>query len=293
MRTIAALLMIGLSLGALGKVVHKERSLYQTILVTEVGDLVCLQFNVRRDQKNQSCLNRREPRKMVFTYTRMMMAALLVNPEPRRILMVGLGGGTVSTALAELIQEVHIDIVEIDPAVVSVAERYFDFVASDRVVVHVGDARVFTKRARQRGDRYDLVLLDAYNGDYIPEHLMTREYLLETRDILTAGGTLVANTFTMSRLYDHESTTYRAAFGTFYNLRTLGSANRIILAVNGTLPDRAAIEANAARWRRPLEPYGVPLGRFTNAMSTGIDWNPDARVLTDQYAPANLLRGGE
>ncbi len=43
------------------------------------------------------------------------------------------------------------------------------------------DARVWVKRAATAPKRYDLIMLDAFNGDYIPEHLMTREYLAETR----------------------------------------------------------------------------------------------------------------
>ena len=191
-RSLPMLLLIttGLSLTepAAGKVIHRERSLYSTILVDQRGSTICLQFSVRRDQRNQSCMDRNAPQKMLFPYARMMMMSLLLIPEPERILIVGLGGGTLPTALRELFPAATIDVVEIDPAVKTVAETYFDFQESEKLQVILQDARVFTKRALSRGETYDLIMLDAFNGDYIPEHLMTQEYLEETRSLLAPKG---------------------------------------------------------------------------------------------------------
>jgi spermidine synthase len=220
-----------------------------------------------------------------------MMTSLLLMPDPERVLVVGLGGGTLPTALAELFAEAQIDVVEIDPAVKTVAETYFGFRETERVRVALQDARVFTKRALAGETRYDLIMLDAFNGDYIPEHLMTREYLEETRALLAPGGVLAANTFAISRLYDHESVTYGAVFGEFYNLRSPVSSNRVILAVAGAeLPDRELLATRARLLGPQLKPYGIRLNEQLAMFSTKPDWDESARVLTDQYAPANLLR---
>ena len=272
-------------------VLHRERSLYQTILIVKEPTRLCLQFSVRDQQRNQSCVNPRHPRRMVFTYTRMMMAALLLAPEPSSVLVAGLGGGTLPTAFAELLPQARIDVVEIDPAVVAAAGKYFGFAESERLRVHVRDARVFIKRALARGERYDIVLLDAFGGDYIPEHLLTTEFLDETRALLAPGGVIAANTFSSSRLYDHESETYRAVFGLFFNFKTPGSANRIILASADPLPTKAELRANAAAWRRRLRPYDVPIRDYPARLSLQVDWDVSKRPLTDQYSPANLLQG--
>lgn len=287
---LALVLVAALPAAAELEVLHRERSLYQTLLITREPGRLCLRFSVRREQRNQSCMNPRQPRRMVFTYTRMMTAALLLQPAPSRVLMAGLGGGTLPTALAELLPNTHIDAVEVDAAVVAAARKYFDFRESDRLRVVVSDARVFVKRALRRGDRYDLVLLDAYGGDYIPEHLMTVEFLEETRRLLTPGGVVAANTFANSRLYDHESETYRAVFGIFFNLKTPTSANRIVLAANGPLPPKPVLRDNARAWRASLERYGVPIDDYPNRLSLDVDWDVGKRPLTDQYAPANLLQ---
>jgi spermidine synthase len=275
---------------AQGRIVHRERSLYSTILIDQQGSLVCLQFSIRTDQRNQSCMDQRRPNEMVFSYTRMMMTGLLLRPSPERILMIGLGGGTLPTALAELYPDTEIDVVEIDPAVVRVAGEFFGYVPSANTTVFTQDGRVFIKRAALRGDTYDLIMLDAFNGDYIPEHLMTREFLQETRSLLTPGGAVVANTFSISQLYHHESTTYTAVFGRFYNLKTGESANRIILAANGPLPDPTIMEQRAADLAPRVRKYGIRLSDHVKGLETRPDWDTSARVLTDQYAPANLLR---
>ena len=61
------------------------------------------------------------------------------------------------------------------------------------------------KRAAARGLSWDYIMLDAFTGDYIPEHLMTREFLEEVSAALTEDGVLVANTFASSALYDAET----------------------------------------------------------------------------------------
>jgi spermidine synthase len=272
------------------RIVHRERSLYSTILIDQRGSLICLQFSIRTDQRNQSCIDTRHPREMVFTYTRMMMASLLLNPEPTRVLILGLGGGTLPTALTELYPDATIDVVEIDPAVITVARDFFDFKPNPKVKIFPQDARVFAKRAGLRGELYDLILLDAFNGEYIPEHLMTREFLEEIRALMSEGAVLAANTFSVSQLYHHESTTYQDVFGEFINLKSTDSANRVILASNGIPPNLAELKARAKALSPRLKKYGVRMKNYPEAMQTTPDWDTSARVLTDQYSPANLLR---
>ena len=275
------------------EILHEEHSLYSRIIVNKLGNTVCLQFSVSRDQRNQSCIDTRRPKEMVFSYARMSMASLLFVEDPRRILVIGLGGGTLPTAFSELYPDAAIDVVEIDPVVVEVAETYFEFKSSDKLRVYTQDARVWTKRASTKTERYDIIVLDAFNGEYIPEHLMTQEYLLETKSLLAAGGTLVANTFAVSALYDHESATYAEVFGDFINFRIPESANRVIL-VPGRPADEATILANAERLKKSLRPYSVPIKRYAHLVIKGIDkapdWDTSARLLTDQYSPANLLQ---
>ena len=104
------------------------------------------------------------------------------------------------------------------------------------------------------------------------------------------GRALVQRTFTISRLYHHESVTFEAVFGRFVNFRLPLSANRIVFAVNGALPSEDVMRERAAKWAPLLAPYGVPIATYPDKLTTDRDWNTAVRPLTDQYSPANLLR---
>ena len=273
------------------KLLHSERSLYREVLVYDSGNLRCMCFTRNCRVGRQSCMDMRHPDRFALNYTRMMLGALYLKPRPRSILIIGLGGGTLPRALAGLLPDATIDVVEIDPAVTRVAKKYFDFVTSERVRVTEQDGRVFVKRAIREQRQFDLIMLDAFDHEYIPEHLLTQEFLREVKALLAPQGVLAANTFSSSGLYDHESVTYASVFGTFFNLK---KENRVILAINGVingdqLPSRDVIRANSTLYREQLEAMNVEADFLLPLFSTRPDWDRDARVLTDQYSPANLL----
>lgn len=292
MKPIALLLSVGALLaGAPARadldLVHSERSLYREVLVYEQGGERCMCFTRQCRIGRQSCIDLRHPERFALNYTRMMLAgALFTSPDPRRILLVGLGGGSIPTALKTLLPDAQVDVVEIDPAVTKVARRFFDFSETPRLHVTEMDGRVFVKRAAREGRKYDVVLLDAFDHEYIPEHLLTREFLQEVRSLLGPRGVLVANTFSLSKLYDHESATYAAVFGRFYNL---ARENRVIVARMDGLPPMAEIKERAARFAPGLQRFGADANQLTGMFSAEVNWDTSARVLTDQYSPANLL----
>jgi len=292
MKRIAGLLFLVLATTGWGasqgqQMIHSEKSLYREVLVYEEGGERCMCFTRQCRIGRQSCIYLAEPKRFALNYTRMMLAGtLFTGAPPRRVLIVGLGGGSLPTALREILPQAQIDVVEIDPAVTRVARKYFNFRDDPRMKVIELDGRVYVKRAIRSGEKYDVVMLDAFDHEYIPEHLLTREFLTEVKSLLTPTGVLVGNTFSSSRLYDHESTTYAAVFGTFYNLK---AANRVIVARPAGLPDQAALRARAEEYASVLRGFGMDALDVLPLFSTAVDWDPRARVLTDQYSPANLL----
>ncbi|MDQ2136895.1 fused MFS/spermidine synthase [Alcaligenaceae bacterium B3P038] len=259
-------------------VIHTEPSAFSPVVVYENDNQRCMTFGSVQALGRQSCIDLAAPQRMVFTYTPMMMSALFVQPAPRNILIVGLGGGTLPKALAEVLPEANIDTVEIDPAVVNVAKQYFGFRTGPRQHIITADGRAYIEAALREGKRYDIVMLDAFDIDYIPKHLMTREFVQTARQLLPPGGVLAANTFTSSDRYDSESVTYADVFGTFFNLR---ANNRVILAVNGPLPDDAQLNANAQAWAPKLGVYGIDVAAQLARFSRQSDWSTTAQVLKD------------
>jgi spermidine synthase len=269
---------------------HSERSLYRQVFVYGDADSRCLCFTRDCRVGRQSCVDLRHPDKLVFEYTQMMLGSLLLEPEPHSVLIIGLGGGTLPRTLGHLLPNAQIDVVEIDPAVVSVARDYFGYVPGAHQRVFEEDGRAYVRRMLRTLQRYQLIMLDAYDQQYIPEHMLTREFLSQVRTLLTPNGILAANTFSSSHLYQNESQTYRAVFGAFYNLK---SANRVILASNGPLPGLDQVRRNAAALDASFRPLGFRAESLVSKFSTAVDWDTNARVLTDQYSPANLLNGAD
>ena len=278
------------------KVIHQERSLYRNILVEDEGDLRCLKFNVKSTTSQQSCFLQSHPEQLFFNYTKLLMTSLIFNPQPKRILIIGLGGGTMSNALTQLYPKSDIDNVDIDPAVIKVAREYFGFVENDNVKTYTQDGRIFIKRALLKKQHYDWVILDAFNGDYIPSHLMTAEFLQEAKRLLSDDGILSANTFWLSKLYDHESATYQSVFGDFYHVANNVNSNRIIIVrkkgFSETFIQNSFSDTNINKLSQSLSLYGVDIPLlYPSIINTKFNqnWPKNTRILTDQYSPANLL----
>src|SRR5882672_8009076 len=270
------------------QLLHQERSLYRNIFVTQDGDELCMLFRYPRPFGRESCKLLHDPEKLIFDYTQMMLSGLYLNPNPQRILVTGEGGATIITALQEMLPNAQIDVVEIDGAVDRVARQYFDFKPGPKTRVFIEDGRVYVKRAAAQKPNYDMVLLDAFDADYIPEHMLTREFLNEVKAIMAPNGVIVANTFSNSALYDYESATYRDVFGPFYNLK-LG--NRIIVGRANGIPSMDIVRNNAQVVEAGLKERGTGSDFLLRLFDVGMDWNPTTRVLTDQYSPSNLLNG--
>lgn len=274
------------------KVIHSERSLYRNIIVDEKSNQRCLKFNTKSSKTNQSCIYTDNSQKLVFNYTKLVFSSLLLIDDPKRVLIIGLGGGTLSNKIHQIYPNALIDNVEIDPAVTSVAREYFGFIENDQIKSFTQDGRIFIKRAKLKKQKYDWIILDAFNGDYIPEHLLTKEFFQETKAILSDEGVIAANTFSTSKLYLHESATYYDVFKDFINVSNKKNSNRIILAGYTAQPSKDAIKDRVNKLSPLLQPFGVDIKELSQSMvftKDKIDWPKDTKVLTDQYSPANLL----
>lgn len=288
--TLLALCLISGSLSA--QVIHKERSLYRNILVDEEANVRCLKFDEKSHKTRQSCMYLNNDPRLVFDYTKLLFSSLLVTQKIDNVLIIGLGGGTMSNILHQLYPYAHIHNVEIDPAVIKVAKQYFSFKENNQVKAFEGDGRIFVKRAKMKSLRYDLIILDAFNGDYIPEHLMTVEFHKELKQLLTPQGIIAANTFSTSKLYHYESATYFSVWNDFYQVSYNTSGNRIILASASGFPTKEEINKKALQLNSRLRSYDINILEIINAMShtkEHHDWSAKTPLLTDQFSPANLL----
>lgn len=265
------------------QVLHYERSQYQGIYVVERGRRRCLQF--ARSHSVQSCFDVDHPLALQMPYTRAMMVGLFARPTPTRVLMIGLGGASMVRVLRALDPSMRIDVAELDPAVVRVAESYFGLDRAAGTHVYIEDGRAFVERQQRDGARYDLVLLDAFDADYIPEHLLTVEFLRSVQAILAPGGAVVANTFLGGPLPTREAATYRAVFSNVYQV--VAGGNRILLA-GASLAPIQQMQDDAQRLEQSLQRFGVAASSLAGRLEAVP--HTDAEPFTDRGEPARVRR---
>ena len=115
---------------------------------------------------------------------------MALRPQAKRMLMIGLGGGILAKTMLRDYPELHIDVVEVDPVVVSVAQQYFDLPSTERLNIIIGDGREYLEGIESS---YDIIILDALFEAYTPFCFATREYLQMVRTKVTHGGIYAHN----------------------------------------------------------------------------------------------------
>lgn len=271
------------------KEIHKERSIYRNVVIVEEGDLRCMRFETRRKKiANQACIDLNDPERLVFEYSHGIMAGYALNPNPKRILILGLGGGVISKFMHDISPQAEIISVDIDPVVVKLATQYFGYTENAQVKTEIKDGRVYVKRAILNNEKFDWIILDAFNGDYIPEHLMTREFLQEVKSLLNPNGIIAANTFSGSELFHYESVTYQKVFNDLLIFQAPTKGNRVIFGCNCT--EFKVFPAADDQLRKSLSGYQINVDRIWDNISNEVNWDESSDFLTDQYSPANLLK---
>lgn len=232
----------------------------------------------------QSLMSLKDPSGPGLPYTDAMHIARLMRPTVRRVLLIGLGGGTMPKQFVHDYPDATVDVVEIDPVVVHVAQTYFEVQPGDRLRIHVADGRMFLKRSQEK---WDLIIIDAYTtnryGDTIPPHLVTREFFAEVARHLDDGGILHYHcVFGDSRLFLALQKTIASVFASSYAARGEILASQVALLT----PRETAL----ARAR------STPAGRLPNLAAYIGELRPyaeppaDVPLLTDDYAPVDTLR---
>ncbi len=109
-----------------------------------------------------------------------------IQPSGKKCLVIGLGAGIIP-ALYEK-DNIEVDVVDIDPNVYQLAKEYFNYNGS----VYIEDARYFLMTT---DNKYDYIILDVFNGDTTPSHLLSREAFTLMKKCLSKDGVLGLNIF--------------------------------------------------------------------------------------------------
>jgi spermidine synthase len=206
----------------------------------------------------QSAMRIAEPHALALDYTRCMMAFLLLHPQPREALMIGLGGASLPKFFHRYLKRTMVRVVELDPRIVAAARTHFALPPDDeRLAVEIGDGA-----EALAPECCDVLIVDAYHDElHVPE-LATPEFYDAAFLALREPGAMVVNFMDDDPRFDQYRQRLESAFGgAVLAMPALYDPNLIVFALRGA---PAAIEWRLLRERADkLEArYGLPFTRY-------------------------------
>jgi spermidine synthase len=277
------------SAGAAGEdsLLTKVESLYNDISVYRRSDgKLSLQFGAKRLRYIESIVNPADPLDLPIFYTQSMGAGLAYASGLDEVGAIGLGGGGIEWYQHKSIPDLRTTTIELDPEVVRLAGAYFNVRTEPGFDIATEDGRVYLTHSDQR---FDIMLIDAYRGPFVPFHLLTTEFYKLVAAHLKPGGVAVQNVEPTTMLFDSAVATIRQAFEHLVFLH--GGGNIVILAYNGPEKDEATVQRLAAErqatYKLRYDLKDVLERRFVPT------WKENTPPLTDDFAPVEYLKAIE
>lgn len=246
-----------------GSVIHRRVDGYGPIEVVDAHGIRSLHFG---SPARQSVMDLAAPDRVELPYLRSMLASLLFHSSPRRILVMGLGGGTLTRFFMRHFDEARLDVVELRPAVVEVAQQFFHLQWSPLHHLHLMDAADYLSDVwPAQADPFDLAMVDVFDGEG-PSALMEDPLFLHRLvSVLSPRGVMAIN------LWSGEDYPWRrvqaeilqVASGPLGVLPVLGRGNRICFLF-GEAFQRPHPRELSGRARTLDQQFGMEFTRFTD-----------------------------
>jgi spermidine synthase len=220
-----------------GAIEADVKSDYSHIRIRRQGNVRTMNFVRDNGEEHiQTLWNTKRPYDLVTNYSRLMFASYFFLPHPKRVLIVGLGGGAMVHFLEHYDPGVEVDAVEIDPKVVELAEKYFDVRTQKNIKIITQDAFKYFQenKTRENKTQYDVIYMDAFlkpsegtDATGQPLRLKTTEFYKGLRDQLTPDGIVAINLNVYEGTKD-DLATIRGAYPQIYAFRAT-SPNLIVV----------------------------------------------------------------
>ena len=225
---------------------------------------ICLTFslkNAKQDFMKQGCVFAKNSKLLVYDYAKVMLSSLYFNPKPSKILILGRGLGTLTQTFAELLPNSHIDVVDINSNLLELDKKYFDFDIEKykNVSLHLIDAFEYIKDANAKGIKYDIIIGDAFDEQYIPKQFLTNEYMQMIKNIMSDNGIFSNNSFPKSKARELEDKLMVDNFGKKYLIYQKSEKITFTTKDNEKLPLKILIkdDENYIRFKDIFKKYGI------------------------------------
>ncbi|CAF0982081.1 unnamed protein product [Adineta steineri] len=269
------------------KILTKQGSKYNSsIIISQCGSKRIMHFNsLLNGSQAQIDLNRIDY--PCFDYIQLMITSLIYYPfvlDEKNILIIGLGGGTLARAIRKIYPMSFITIIEIDPLVNEMAQKYFFFQEDSRMKVFLMDGRTFLKNLSNQ-NHYDIIFLDAYDfNSGLPSHMKTQEFFFELKNCLNQnGGLLIVNLVCIYKSYLNVRQTINSVFNqtNLITYRSNDFVNMILIAspfiqYTPNINEKTQI-LNEIKQKLSIDPYSL----FKRKEEQSLNKNISAIIYTD------------
>jgi spermidine synthase len=220
----------------------------------------------------QSAMRLDDPYALELDYTRCMMAFLLFHPDPRRALMIGLGGGSLAKFFHRRLPRLRTHVVEYDARVIATARSLFHVPADDaRLAIEHGDGV-----EALAPECCDLLVVDGFEDESTPSAMVSQAFFDAAWCALESPGALVMNIMDDDRNFDrHLQRLERAFGGAVLAFQSLRDPNIVVIGLKGvpaSIPWRELRERAVALSRQ----YELPFPRYVERLRSMNRWNAEA-----------------
>ena len=269
-------------------IVFEQDSAFHHIVIEERANVRRLLF----DRSAQSAMSLIDEYEGGFEYTDFFHIPMAIRPEAKRVLFLGLGGGTGPKRFLRDYPDATIEVVDIDALVIDVAHEYFGLPESDRLTIAQEDARAYLKRS---SEQYDLVVIDTYTtnryGSAVPAHLTTQEFFAEVSAKLNDGGVIVFNCAapTTHPVTQAIAKTIRTVFPYHTTFSSTWGGNTELMASTSAFPIDDDAFVNAVQ--EAFDSERINMQRLVNRAGQLREYRLPIEViaLTDDFAPVDTL----
>ena len=218
-----------------GTIIHTSRDEHGLIEVVENRVQRSLHFG---SEPKQSSMLLHAPLRLALSYTRAMLSALLLIDIPKRILIIGLGGGSMAKFLFHHFPQSHIDAVEYRENVMKLAHAYFQLPQDSRLTTHIQDAGDFVYCTDPAAyNEYDLILVDAYDAEDMSFAVSGQHFYQACQQRLSPTGVLATNLWANGsiNIKDTFKALKKSFSGSIFQLPITEKDNVIAIASNQTI----------------------------------------------------------
>ena len=264
------------------ELLEERNSTYNNIYVYKDDKYITMTFGHNKRFYTETVYDTTNELVLPVAYTRYMTVGLAYASGLANLLEIGFGGGRTAWYLHKHVPALDITAVELDPAVVELAKKYFGVRSEERFKIAVADGRSFMLKSK---DTWNVVMIDAYRGPFVPFHLLTEEFYKVVKSKLKPGGVVVQNIEPTTMMFDSAIATIQRVFPNveFYD----AGGNVVAVAYDGPRQTHSALSARAGAVQKEYRLL-YPLNEILKERRI-VNRTVPGKILTDDFAPVESL----